>query len=135
MGLFFAIWLFILGMLAASNLIIARKPDAKEIIARFAPYQGWMGVVALLSGIYNFTWSLSFFGVDILAAVTFTATSVVLIVLGFLLGVGTLKTFVKAPAATEKLDTVVAKLAPLQGTFGLVGMGLAVWGLVYGLLF
>jgi hypothetical protein len=132
MGLGFAIWLFILGMLAASNLIIARKPDAKEIIAKFAPYQGWMGVVALLSGAYNLLWSLGFFSVSFIAALTYTATSVLLIVLGLLLGVGTLKTFVKAPQASAKIDQVVAKLAPLQGTFGLIGMGLALWGVVMG---
>jgi hypothetical protein len=135
MGLFFAIWLFILGMLAASNLIIARKPDAKEIIAKFAPYQGWMGVVAFFSGAYYVLPSLGWFSVSVIGAATALATSVVLIVLGLLLGVGTMKTFIKQPQAVEKLDQVSAKLAPLQGTFGLVAMGLAVWGLVANFLF
>ena len=135
MGLGFSIWLFILGMLAASNLIIARKPDAKEIIAKFAPYQGWMGVVAFVSGIYNTIWSLGLLGSYFILGVTFLAVSVVMVVLGLLLGVGTLKTFVKAPAATAKLDAAVAKLAPLQGTIGLVAMGLAAWGLVATFIF
>src|SRR5258706_556369 len=32
----YGIWLAILGILGASNLIIARKPDAKEMIAKLA---------------------------------------------------------------------------------------------------
>jgi hypothetical protein len=42
MGLAFGVWLAVLGILGASNLIIARKPDAKELIAKLAPYQGWI---------------------------------------------------------------------------------------------
>ncbi len=34
--------LLVLGVVSASNLIIARKPDAKELIAKLAPYQGWI---------------------------------------------------------------------------------------------
>lgn len=135
MALGFSIWLFILGMLAASNLIIARKPDAKEIIAKFAPYQGWMGALSVLWGAYDIVWSLGILGVNFIWGVTFLAISVVMVLLGLLLGVGTLKTFIKAPAATEKLDTAVAKLAPLQGTLGLVAMGLAAWGLVATFIF
>ena len=33
------------GVLGASNLIIAKKPDAKELIAKVAPYQGWIGAM------------------------------------------------------------------------------------------
>ena len=52
MGLAFGVWLAVLGILGASNLIIARKPDAKELIAKLAPYQGWIGAGAAISGLY-----------------------------------------------------------------------------------
>ncbi len=32
------------GILAASALIIARKPNAKQLIDKLTPYQGWIGV-------------------------------------------------------------------------------------------
>ena len=35
------------GLLAASNLIIARKPNAKDLIDKLTPYQGWIGIVML----------------------------------------------------------------------------------------
>ena len=50
MGLVTGVWLAVLGVLGASNLIIARKPDAKEMIAKLAPYQGWIGAISALCG-------------------------------------------------------------------------------------
>jgi hypothetical protein len=41
MSWFTGLWLALLGILAAPNLIISKKPEAKEIIAKLAPYQGW----------------------------------------------------------------------------------------------
>ena len=32
-------WLVVLGILGASNLIIAKKPNAKELIDKFSPHQ------------------------------------------------------------------------------------------------
>ena len=33
------------GILAASSLIIAKKPNAKELIDKLTPYQGWIGLI------------------------------------------------------------------------------------------
>jgi hypothetical protein len=33
------------GILAASALIIARKPNAKQLVDKITPYQGWIGIV------------------------------------------------------------------------------------------
>ena len=38
------------GILAASALIIARKPNAKELIDKLTPYQGWIGDRDVLLG-------------------------------------------------------------------------------------
>ena len=35
MGLIGGLWLVVLGVLGAANLIIARKPNARELIAKF----------------------------------------------------------------------------------------------------
>jgi hypothetical protein len=122
--------LFVLGAVCASNLLIARKPDAKELIAKVAPYQGWIGAVSagwgawwLLNWILNLkammTWPI--------LGVTFLADSLLLLGLGILCGIGVLKSFIKTPAAVEKLDLTVTKLAPFQGLIGLAGIGVAIW--------
>ena len=136
--MFFGVWLLVLGVLGASNLIIARKPDAKELIGKLAPYQGWIGAVSALWGAWGIVSSVLTLGRLTSAPIfwiTQLATSVLLVALGLLLGIGTLKTFIKQPQAVEKMDMMVARLAPKQGILGLVGMGLGAWCLVASFLF
>ncbi|HVE43211.1 MAG TPA: hypothetical protein VNM14_25270 [Planctomycetota bacterium] len=122
--------LFVLGAVCASNLIIARKPDAKELIAKVAPYQGWIGAISALWGAYWLVyWILNLKAMMAwpILGITFLANSLLLLALGLLCGIAVLKTFIKAPAAVEKLDLTVAKLAPFQGMIGLAGIGVAIW--------
>src|SRR5574342_1182562 len=41
------------GILAASGFIISKKPNAKELIDKLVPYQGWVGVVMLGWGVWE----------------------------------------------------------------------------------
>lgn len=130
MGLVGGIWLFLLGVLAAANLIIAKKPEAKELIDKISPYQGWMGFVSMwwgLWGIIYFVLHLGFLKHVPVFWITYGAASALHLLLGTLLGVGTFKTFVKQEQAVAKVDQLVVKLAPLQGTLGLIGMGAGIW--------
>lgn len=139
MGLGAGIWLVVLGILGASNLIIAKKPDAKEMIGKIAPYQGWMGASSVLWGLWIAVWCLLNAGFlmkwSFIGFATLLAVAVVLVALGLLLGVGVLKTFVKNPQANEKLDQTVTKLAPFQGILGLVAIGLGIWGVLVNVIF
>lgn len=122
--------LLVLGVVSASNLIIARKPDAKELIAKFAPYQGWIGAISAVWGVWwliNWILHVGAMMTWPILGITWLANSLLLLGLGVLCGIGVLKMFVKAPAATEKLDQTVARLAPYQGMLGLIGIGVAVW--------
>ena len=131
------IWLAILGLLGASSLIIAKKPDAKVLIAKFAPYQGWMGAVSALWGVWGIIsaiLNLGWLAHWPIYWATWMADSVLQAGLGLLLGVGTLKTFIKNPTAQEKMDQTIAKIAPLQGTLGIIAICLGVWMVVAGFL-
>jgi hypothetical protein len=132
------IWLAVLGILGASSLIIARKPDAKEMIAKLAPYQGWIGAVSALWGVWGVisaVLGLSLLGVKPLLWITILADAVIQLALGLLLGVGVLKTFIKNPEANAKMDQTITKLAPYQGTLGLVAIGVGIWMVVASILF
>lgn len=131
--MFNGIWLALLGVLGASNLIIAKKPDAKELIAKISPYQGWIGAVSAIWGVWGVisailnlgwltTWPIWW--------ITYLATAVVQLALGLLLGLGVLKTFIKQPAAVAKMEETAAKLAPKQGMLGLISIGLGVWCII-----
>jgi hypothetical protein len=127
------IWLAVLGVLGAASLIIARRPDAKDMIAKITPYQGWIGAISALWGVWGIissvltmTWIASW---PIYWA-TGLANAVLQTGLGLLLGVGVLKTFIKDPTAQAKMDETITKIAPYQGTMGLVAIGVGIWMIV-----
>jgi hypothetical protein len=135
--MFFGVWLFVLGVLGASNLIIARKPDAKELIAKLAPYQGWIGAISALWGVWGLISAVLSIGLLSSAPIwwaTWVATDVILVALGLLLGIGTLKTFIKQPQAVAKMDMLVTRLAPKQGVLGLIAIGLSIATIVVSFL-
>ena len=131
------IWLALLGVLAVPSLLLSKKPDAKEMLAKLAPYQGWMGAVSCLWGIWGIISSV--LNVGWLAHfpiywVTFLADSILLAALGLILGIGTMKTFIKDPTAQAKMDETLAKLAPHQGRLGLVAVCVGAWMVVSSIL-
>lgn len=131
----FGIWLVLLGVLGAASLIVAKRPDAKDAIAKLAPYQGWIGAVSALWGVWGVISSVLSIGSIGLVWAMVLATSVLLAALGLLLGVGVLKTFIKDPTAQAKMDETITKLAPYQGTLGLASIGLGLAATVTSVLF
>jgi hypothetical protein len=130
MGLVSGLWLAVLGVLAVPSLIIAKKPNAKELIDKLTPYQGWIGAISALWGVWGIIsaiLNLGMLGTWPILWVTLLAVAVVQASLGLLLGVGVLKSFIKDPTAQAKMDQTIAKLAPKQGLLGLVAIGLGVW--------
>lgn len=138
MGLIGGLWMFVLGALAAPSIILAKRPDADQILAKITPYQGWIGAVSALWGVWGIISSilnLGWLSIAPIYWITFLAVAVVQTALGLLLGIGILKTYIKDPRAQEKLDLTITKLRPKQGLLGLVGMGLGIWLIIAGFLF
>ncbi len=138
MYIFYGLWLAVLGVLGASSLIIARRPDAAQMIAKLAPYQGWIGAVSAVGGVWgiissvlSITWMTTY----PIFWFTYLADSVLQAALGLLLGVGVLKTFIKDPTAGAKMDQTIAKIAPFQGMLGLAAIGVGIWMILASILF
>jgi len=128
------IWLAVLGILAAPNLIISKKPEAKEIIAKMVPYQGWIGAVSAVYGliqVIRFLTHMSIFQYIPVGALTWLASGLLQLGLGLLLGIGVIKSFVGSEEAKAKMDDMIAKLAPKQGMLGLLGIIVGLWTIVY----
>jgi hypothetical protein len=124
------IWLALLGILAVPSLILAKRPDAKEMLAKIAPFQGWIGVVSAFWGVWLVLNMVLHIGVYLHFPVTFAtllADGVLQAGLGFILGIGTMKTFIKDPTAQAKMDETLTKLAPHQGRLGLVAVCVGGW--------
>jgi hypothetical protein len=137
MGLVNGLWLAVLGILGASSIIIAKKPDAKELIGKLAPYQGWIGAISCLWGVWGVigaVLNLGWMSHWPIYWITWLGDSVLQFALGLILGIGVLKTFIKNPQAQAKMDQTLHKLLPYQGTLGLIAIGVGVWMVVSGFI-
>jgi hypothetical protein len=115
------------GLLAASNLVIARKPNAKQLIDKLTPYQGWIGVALFFSSIWWTFNALRAVGQISQIPVTWTlvmAASVASLVVGFLLSFGLITKYAlgKNPTALARGQQIRERLAPKQGGFGVLAM-------------
>jgi hypothetical protein len=138
MGLINGLWLVVLGVLGAASLIVAKRPDAKQMIDKLAPYQGWIGAISALWGLWGIISSILSIGWLSrwpIYWVTFLANALLLFALGLLLGVGVLKSFIKNPQAQARMDQTILRLQPKQGTLGLVAIGVGIWMIVSGFIF
>ncbi|MBN1773959.1 MAG: hypothetical protein JXB32_22055 [Deltaproteobacteria bacterium] len=134
------------GALAASSLILAKKPNARDLLMKVAPYQGSIGVVMFLWGIYdlivNFLLHLGEFGIIFAMPIFWKLFGVFMIVgylcellVGFLLGFGMITAFAakKSPAAAQKAEVVMKKLAPWQSTLGIIAIIAGIYWLLFSL--
>ena len=92
MDLIAPLLLIVGGILAASNLIVAKKPNAKQMIDKLTPYQAGIGIALLAIGVWNllhaFT-SPSIFDIIKIApllGLTVLAMIVSALLLGFMFG-------------------------------------------------
>ncbi len=134
------ITLILLSLIAVPSLILSKKPNAKELLEKVAPYQGWIGLVfcfwgvwGIITAILNIGWLTTF----PIWWVTLLAGNIVSATLGFMLGFGLInKLFLsKNDAAKEKAEELRTKIAPKQGKLGILGLIVGAWMIVASFLF
>lgn len=131
----YGITLIVLGLLAVPSLLLSKKPNAKELFDKIAPYQGWIGVVFAIWGIWGIISAILNIGLLTSAPIywaTWLLVSVVEAVLGFILGYGLIAKYAlsKNQQAAEKGEELLAKLTPLQGKLGVVAILLGIWYII-----
>ncbi len=119
------------GLLGAADLIVAKKPNAKELIDRLTPYQGSIGVVLVIWGVIDLIRIVPSLGALSSAGiwmVIWILTPLTELGLGFLLGYGLISKYAlsKNPQALEKGQQLRAKLTVYQGPLGLTAIALAI---------
>jgi hypothetical protein len=125
------------GILAASSLILAKKPDAKQMIDKIAPYQATLGIILLGWGLYNFIIVVGPGAmVKILTAlpllgITLWGMLVSSILLGIMFGMPMVAKMSAGGAA--KGEQMAKKLAPFQVIIGLVAIGSSLLAILYNL--
>ena len=89
MGLVTGAVLIALGVLAAASSIVAKRPDAQVYIDKLVPYQGWLGFIACLWGVWiiiSAILNLNWFSYVPIWWLTYAATGALIAALGLLLG-------------------------------------------------
>jgi hypothetical protein len=121
------------GVLALSGLIIAQKPQAKDLIDKLVPFQGIIGVVLLVWGIINAATMLphmndmtaSNFPMSILLAVVGTIAAE--LGLGFLFGMPLVAKWIPGESpAEQKAMEMQKKVLPFQSLLGVIAIVAAV---------
>jgi hypothetical protein len=134
--LLLALLLIIAGALAAASLIIQKQPNARDAIAKLVPFQGIIGIVLLLWGLWQLIELLRFFGLLMqifpITALVYLASVLVAIGLGILLGYGLIQQYVlsKNADASRSGEAVRAKLTGIQVPLGIAGIALGLWLIV-----
>ncbi len=130
-----AIALILAGILALSAIIVAQKPDAKQMIDKLVPYQAIIGVglvgLGIVDGLRLLPHVADFFKVNlILAAVQLTIVAAG-ILLGALFGMGQILKWIPNLTAEQKAMELTQKVAPYQVLLGLVGLAASVVYFLY----
>ena len=136
----YGITLAILGVLAAPSLLLSRQPNAKDILAKITPYQGCIGLIACIWGVWGIiqsVLSIGLLGSFPIWWISNLAAGVLEASLGFLLGYGMISQLVlsKNEAAQEKGALLLAKLTPFQGKLGLFAIIFGIWTVLASILF
>ena len=116
------------SMIASYGFIVSKRPEAKELLDKLVPFQGFIGIALLIWGIIQFIDSVKYWGLALEYAF-FTGLLMILyvllcIVLGFLLGYGLIAKYVlsKNDSAMEKGQAAIAKLTKIQNPLGILGI-------------
>ena len=120
------ILIFLAGVLAASGLILSKRPDAKEMINKITPYQGLIGVALLGYGVYYWiTWHVFFSAAlhfkPVLPSLTMLAFFFDSLLLGLILGAPLIGKWAGGGNA-DKVADMQKKLVPYQTILGVIGL-------------
>lgn len=115
------------GILAASALILSKKPDAKQLIDKLTPFQAIIGVGMIVLGIVNFMRSVKFFTdmfkVNLMASAALMTMFGVSVLLGALFGMPQIIKWIPGDSSAEqKALELTQKIAPFQVILGLLAM-------------
>jgi len=136
----YGISLILLSIIAVPSLILSKKPNAKELLEKVAPYQGWIGIVFCFWGVWGIITAFLHMGWLTVAPIwwsTLLVGSIVEAGLGFMLGYGLINKMLLSgnEAAKEKAEKIRAKIAPKQGKLGVLGLIVGAWMIIASFMF
>ena len=134
-----ALLLIIAGALAIPSMIAKKQPNAAEALAKLVPFQGIIGIVLLLWGLYELISVLlsgylgAFLTVFPVWGIIYLLAVIVAIGLGALLGYGLIAKYALGGNAEAARGgaAVHAKLATVQVPLGIAGIALGILLIIF----
>jgi hypothetical protein len=141
MGLVNGLVLIVLGALCIPSLVAQKSPKAKELLDKVVPFQGIVGFVAFIWGVWvviQCVLRLSWIGRGLLISwITMLVNGVLLLCGGAILGWGLIQKnlLAKAPDNVKaKAEESFAKLVAFQPKIGIVSIIVGAWVIVSGFI-
>ena len=120
------------GLIAASSLIVSKKPNAQELLDKLTPYQGWIGVVLTVLGVWGLIQSfLTINSIGMYWTIALAINAVQFIV-GFLLAYSLISKYIleKNETAKEKGQQLRQSLIKYQVPAGVILVVLGVLSII-----
>lgn len=120
--------LMILGIIAASSLLLPKKSYEKELSDLIVPFQGFVGFVFCLWALYSIiSYCLSGFAdfhINRIYGITILVVNVTQLFIGYLLGYNMISKFIfeKDKETQNKLNHFLSLKAPLNEMVGIAGI-------------
>jgi hypothetical protein len=136
MGYVFNALLLLGAVLALSGFIVAKRPDAKAVIDKIAPYQALIGVALLALGVIYLLFggihALRGFSAQPVYGIAVLGGLVAAISLGILFGTPQVMKWMPGDLTmARRAEELQHKIAPYQALAGLLALGSAVVSLLY----
>ena len=140
MGIVNGLILIVLGALCIPSLVAQKSPNAKELLDKVVPFQGVVGFVAFLWGVWvilqcvlRLNWIGWYFPRGLIRWVTYLLNGAALLGGGAILGWGLIQKKLLAKASDEvkaKAEESFAKLVAFQPKIGIFAIILGIWVII-----
>ncbi|MDP9195369.1 MAG: hypothetical protein M3O22_01150 [Pseudomonadota bacterium] len=137
--MFYGLVLIVVGLLASYPYIVSKRPDAAAILDKITPWQGWIGVVVAVWGVFSLVsvvLSIGLLSVVPVWWLLLLGMALLELALGFLLGYNLIVQYVlsKNAEAARKGAAIREKLIAWQTPLGLAAVVLGVLGVIFPLV-
>jgi hypothetical protein len=132
----FSILLIVVGAMAAYAGIVRNWPNLRQGLDKILPYQGILGLVALVWGALNLLRILLHLGAYTMMPTVWLilalAANAIAVLLGLVLGYGLIAQYLltNSPDARRKGEDLKARVAPRQVALGWAAIALGLLGLL-----
>ena len=140
MGIVNGLILIVLGALCIPSLVAQKSPNAKGLLDKVVPFQGIIGFVAFIWGIWvviqcvlGLSWIGWYFPRGLIRWLTYLLNGAVLLCGGAILGWGLIQKNLLAKASDEvkeKAEKSFEKLVAFQPKIGIFAIILGIWVII-----